>query len=92
MSWVNGIDYAFSNQGRHHLQVHEGLSRPDAPGMRLAHLFNTLARFARHLRDLYRQLGVRGAIAFIRTSCAAPWLDPARMRRLLAQPLPLQLE
>jgi hypothetical protein len=56
--------------------------------MRLAHLFNTLARFARHLRDLYRQLGVRGTIAFIRTS----WLDPARMRRLLTQPLQLQLE
>jgi hypothetical protein len=163
-SWVNGIDYAFSNHGRHHLQVHvvvceETWETIDAEGarltksarhawlssvplsqdnvhercnlgarhrwgieagflvekhqgyqyehafaydwnamkgyhylMRLAHLFNTLARFARHLRDLYRQLGVRGAIAFIRTSCAAPWLDPARMRRLLAQPLQLQLE
>lgn len=60
--------------------------------MRLAHLFNTLARFARHLRELYGELGVRGAIAFIRSSCAAPWLDPERMRRLLAQPLHLQLE
>ena len=163
-SWVNGIDYAFSNHGRHHLQVHvvvceETWETIDAQGacltttarhawlssaplsqdnvhercnlgarhrwgieagflvekhqgyqyehafaydwnamkgyhylMRLAHLFNTLARFARHLRDLYRQLGVRGASAFNRTSCAAPWLDPARMRRLLAQPLQLQLE
>jgi hypothetical protein len=35
---------------------------------------------------------VRGAIAFIRNSCAAPWLDPARMRVLLAQPFLLQLE
>ncbi len=60
--------------------------------MRQAHVFTTLARFARHLRDLYRQLGVRGAIAFIRASCAAPWLDPARMRRLLAPPWQLQLE
>ena len=60
--------------------------------MHLAHLFNALARFARHLRDLYRELGVRGAIAFIRSSCAAPWLDPQRMRRLLAEPLHLQLE
>ena len=60
--------------------------------MRLAHLFNTLARFARHLRELYRALGVRGAIAFIRSSCAAPWLDPERMRLLLAQPLQLHLE
>jgi hypothetical protein len=60
--------------------------------MRLAHLFNTLARFARHLRELYRALGVRATLAFIRSSCAAPWLDPERMRRLLAQPLQLQLE
>jgi hypothetical protein len=58
----------------------------------LAHLFNALARLARHLRALYRQLGVRGAIAFIRSSCAAPWLDPERMRRLLVEPLHLQIE
>ena len=147
-SGVNGIDYAFSNHGRHHLHVHvvvceETWETIDAQGarltttarhawlssaplsqdnvhercnlgarhrwgieagflvekhqgyqyehafaydwnamkgyhclMRLAHLFNTLARFARHLRDLYRQLGVRGAIAFIRTSCAAPGSTP----------------
>ncbi len=60
--------------------------------MRLAHVFNTLARFTRQLRDLYQQLGVRGAIAFIRSSCAAPWLDPARIRLLLAEPFLLQLE
>ena len=60
--------------------------------MHLAHLFNALARLARHLRELYRQLGVRGAIAFIRSSCAAPWFDPERMHRLLAEPLHLQLE
>ncbi len=60
--------------------------------MRLAHVFNTLARFTRQLRDLYRPLGVRGAIAFIRSSYAAPWLDPARMRLLLAEPFLLQLE
>jgi hypothetical protein len=60
--------------------------------MRRAHLFNILARGARHLRELYRTLSVRGAIAFIRTSCAGPWLDPARMRYLMAQPLQLQLE
>ena len=60
--------------------------------MRLAHVFNTLARFTRQLRDLFRQFGVRGAIRFIRTSCAAPWLDSARMRGLLAEPFLLQLE
>jgi hypothetical protein len=60
--------------------------------MRLAHVFNTLARFTRQLRRLYQEFGVRGAIAFIRNSCAAPWLDPARMRVLLAKPFQLQLE
>jgi hypothetical protein len=60
--------------------------------MRMAHLFNTLARLARHLKALYAELGVRGAIAFIRQSCAAPWLDPGRLRALLSQPFQLQLE
>jgi len=60
--------------------------------MRMAHLFNTLARFARHLKALYAELGVRGTIAFIRQSCAAPWLDPERVRALLSQPFQLQLE
>ena len=60
--------------------------------MRLAHVFNTLARFTRQLRDLFHQFGVRGAIAFIRNSCAATWLDSARMRVLLAKPFRLQLE
>jgi len=60
--------------------------------MHLAHPFNALARVAHHLRDLYRELGVRGARAFTGSSCAAPWLDPERMRLLLAEPLHLQLE
>jgi hypothetical protein len=60
--------------------------------MRLAHVFNTLARFTRQLRRLYQEFGVRGAIAFIRSSCAAPWLDPVRIRGLLAEPFLLQLE
>ena len=60
--------------------------------MHMAHLFNTLARFARHLSEWYRALGVRGVIAFIRQSCAAPWLDPERVQALLNQPFQLQLE
>ncbi len=60
--------------------------------MRLAHVFNALARRTRQLRHLYYELGVRGAIRFIRDSCAAPWLDPAHMRVLLAKPFLLQLE
>jgi hypothetical protein len=51
-----------------------------------------LARFARHLKALYAELGVRGAIAFIRQSCAAPWLDPEQVHSLLSQPFQLQLE
>jgi hypothetical protein len=35
---------------------------------------------------------VRGTLAFIRYSRPASWLDPERMRLLLAQPLQLQLE
>jgi len=60
--------------------------------MRMAQLFNTLVRFARHLEALYAELGVRGTIAFIRQSCAAPWLDPERARALRSQPFQLQLE
>ncbi len=60
--------------------------------MRMAHLFNTLARFSCHLKALYAELGVRGAIAFIRQSCAAPWLDPGRIRALFSEPFQLQLE
>jgi hypothetical protein len=60
--------------------------------MRMAHLFNTLVRFARHLKRLYAELGVRATIAFIRQSYAAPWLDPERVRALLSQPFQLQLE
>ncbi len=57
-----------------------------------AHLFNTLACFARHLKALYAELGVRGAIAFVRQSCAAPWLDSERVRALFSQPFQLQLD
>jgi hypothetical protein len=60
--------------------------------MRMAHLFNTLARFARHLKALYAEFGVRGAIAFIRQSCAAPWLDPERIGDLVSRSFQLQLE
>jgi hypothetical protein len=45
--------------------------------MRLAHVFNTLARFTRQLRDLYQELGVRGAIAFIRKLLRRPLARPS---------------
>ena len=50
-------------------------------------------KFRRYLlKALYAALGVRATIAFIRQSCAAPWLDPARILTLLSQPFHLQLE
>ncbi len=58
----------------------------------LTHLFNTLARFSQHLKGLYAKYGVRGAIAFIRESCAAPWLDPERIKALLSRPVQLKFE
>ncbi|MBK7952506.1 MAG: hypothetical protein IPK02_00165 [Candidatus Accumulibacter sp.] len=78
-------------QGQGFVHGLAGVPRAPCPES-LAHVFNTLARFTRQLRDLYRQFGVRGAIAFIRSSCAASWLDPARMRVLLAKPFLLPLE
>lgn len=60
--------------------------------MHLAHLFNTLARFHRPLRSLYRTLGVRPALAFIRETCAAPWLNAENVRAALNRPFRLQLE
>ncbi|MBP8196972.1 MAG: hypothetical protein KAX64_00260 [Chromatiaceae bacterium] len=60
--------------------------------MRMAHLFNTLARFAQHLKPFYAQLGARGVIAFIRHTCQSPWLDAQRVGDLLARPLLLHLE
>jgi len=52
--------------------------------MRMAHLFNTLARFAAHLKTFYAQLGVRGMIAFVRSTCAGLWLEPAAVQARLA--------
>ena len=61
--------------------------------MRMAHMFNTLARFSTHLAALYGEKGVRGAIHFIRQTCAAPWLnDKQRVLELLNRPFRLQFE
>jgi hypothetical protein len=63
--------------------------------MRMAHLFNTAGSATpAHMQGFYRTLGVRPTIDFIRQSCAAPWLDPERLRALLDRPprLALQLE
>ena len=40
--------------------------------MRMAHLFNTLARFSVVLSSFYRRLGVESFIKFVRDTIAAP--------------------
>ncbi|MES9857822.1 MAG: transposase family protein, partial [Sedimenticola sp.] len=42
--------------------------------MRLAHLFNTLARFSCALAKVFKKLGVRGFIAFVYSTLTGPWL------------------
>jgi hypothetical protein len=59
--------------------------------MRLAHLFNTLARFSSELAGLFKQYGVRGAIGFIRETLTGPWLDPQKIERQLKKPFRLRL-
>jgi len=59
--------------------------------MRLAHLFNTLARFSKALAGLFSTLGVQAAIGFIRNTLTGPWLDPQQIEQRLAQPFRLRL-
>lgn len=59
--------------------------------MRLAHLMNTLARFAATLAPKFRQIGVRGFIRFVRQSLSGPWFDPVELARRLARPFTLRL-
>ena len=59
--------------------------------MRLAHLFNTLARFSKELAELFSTLGVQAAIGFIRNTLTGPWLDPQQIEQRLARPLRLRL-
>ena len=59
--------------------------------MRLAHLFNTLARFSKELAGLFSELGVRAAIGFIRNTLTGPWLDPREVEQRLNRPLRLRL-
>ncbi len=59
--------------------------------MRLAHLFNTLARFSSELAGLFKQYGVQEAIRFIRGTLTGPWLDPQEIERQLNKPFRLRL-
>jgi hypothetical protein len=59
--------------------------------MRLAHLFNTLARFSKELAGVFAELGVRAAIGFIRNTLTGPWLDPRDVEQRLSRPFRLRL-
>jgi len=59
--------------------------------MRLAHLFNTLARFSQELAGLFATLGVQTTIGFIRTTLTGPWLDAQDLKRRLRRPFRLRL-
>jgi hypothetical protein len=59
--------------------------------MRLAHLLNTLARFAAALAPKFRELGVRGFIHFVRQSLSGPWFDLEELARRAMRPLALRL-
>ena len=60
--------------------------------MRMAHLFNTLARFSTVLSSFYRRLGVEGFIRFVRDTIAAPWLDREQTVNRMNQSFQLRLE
>ena len=60
--------------------------------MRLAHVFNTLARFSSALAKSFRELGVRGFIAFVYNTLTGPWLVPEEVKERLNRPFQLRLE
>jgi hypothetical protein len=60
--------------------------------MRLAHVFNTLARFSCALAKSFRKLGVQGFISFVYNTLTGPWLDPKEITERLSQPFQLRLE
>ena len=59
--------------------------------MRLGHLINILAQNTELLAKLVLQRGVRGLIRFLRETCAGPWLDAARIRRVIESPCQIRL-
>jgi len=60
--------------------------------MRLAHVFNTLARFSCALAKPFQAMGVRGFIAFVYHTLTGPWLLPDEVKARLDRPFQLRLE
>lgn len=58
--------------------------------MRLAHMFNELAKYSSCLIRFVRELGFRGLIAFVRGTISAPWLIAEEVRRRLSAPFQLR--
>jgi hypothetical protein len=60
--------------------------------MRLGHALNVLAHHSYALRKYVRDLGVRGLIAFVRSTIAGPWIDAEDLRRIAVGHCQLRLE
>jgi hypothetical protein len=60
--------------------------------MRLGHALNVLARYSSALAQRARDLGVRGLIAFVRSTIAAPWLRAEDIQRIATATFQLRLE
>lgn len=60
--------------------------------MRLGHALNVLAHRCYVLAKYVRDLGVRGLIAFVRNTIAAPWLSAQELDQIAAAPCQIRLE
>jgi hypothetical protein len=58
--------------------------------MRLAHMFNVLARHASSLVKVVTELGVRGFIQYVVETISGRWLDPRTVAQRLAAPFQLR--
>lgn len=92
-----GIEAGFLVEKHHGYHYEHGFARHwDALRgyhylMRLAHLLNTLARFAAALAPKFRELGVRGFLHVVRQSLSGPWFDLEELARRVMRPLALRL-
>ena len=60
--------------------------------MRLAHIFNTLARFSLALSESFKQYGIRGFFTFVYNTLTGPWLKSEEVNERLARPFQLRFE
>ncbi len=59
--------------------------------MRIAHLLNTLARYASVLASIFKQKGIRAFIRFIRSTYSGPWFDdPSDIEQRMRKPFRLR--